>query len=99
MVPRRKDAVAFFGDQEGIYSGRREMKQPKRNIKRAERIAAAIKGYAEARDDDYGAEPFEEHVSDLLTDLMHYSDMHGVNFPARLRFAQDSYFHETKKGE
>jgi hypothetical protein len=70
------------------------------NKARAKRIIPTLAAYVEVMDTDegeYGAEPLEEQLSDLLTDLMHWADTHKIDFKGRLRVAENNHYNETKK--
>jgi len=61
---------------------------------RAERAASALRAYAK----EGGEEELEEHhLRDLLCDLQHYCDKHGIDFNLELR--RGSRFYEEEINE
>lgn len=62
-----------------------------KNRKRTEHAREALEGYVK-RDDVLEVCP--EHVTDLLADLMHFCDRHGVDFGKRLSSAENHYLEE-----
>lgn len=60
------------------------MTQHPDNVKRGERAAVALKTYTDRQDG-------LDCVRDLLTDLRHYCDTHGLDFLSEDDAAQDNY--------
>lgn len=61
------------------------MTQHPDNVKRGERAKLALMTYFE-----------EMELRDLLTDLRHYCDTHGIDFSKEDRIAHDNYLSEIE---
>lgn len=67
-----------------------------KNAARAARAEAALKFYA---GDSWKNDDPEAHMSDLLSDLMHYAHRKKLDFRGRCDFAEGTFEHELKHGE
>lgn len=61
------------------------------NEDRANRAAAALSTYAEQTRNDPNDFDKAELLRDLLGDLMHYADEHGLDFAQELTWAEGNY--------
>jgi hypothetical protein len=86
--------VPHFNDQDPEYGDSYEMT----NRMRAEWAAHAVSRYARAVGQEHDGEVTEEietTVGDLLADLRHFCDGHGVDFDAMLQRANGNYAIDT----
>lgn len=72
---------------------------PITNEQRAQRIAAVLATYAESQKDETNA-PLAvteaDLAQDLLTDLMHFCDAHGLDFDDLLNLGHMAYLEEAE---